>query len=192
MALFKSKVEKIKALMEGLSEEEKVELKKLIDGEDIEVEEDEVEETESVEETPAGNDEVETEEDAVEETPTEEGAPEKNADETPTEETPSEEAPVEEEAPTEEAPTEELPQPEAPVEPEVDEKDEKIKALEVQVVALQDSINNLLAKVEPILAQFEEVNNTDESAGLGQPNAVTNDEYEGMTAHELALKLAKY
>ena len=184
MAIFekKSALDKIKALLGELSEEELEEFKKMLLGEE-EAEEAPAEEEsteEEVKEEEVKEEAEESEEGADEEI--EEKEEEKEEVEEPADEEPKEEVIEEKEEVVEEEPTPEPAQPE----------EDKSSILEARIQELSDAFNNLLAKVEPILSKFAEVDNDTNGAGMAKPNSITPGEDEDLTADEWARKHAIY
>lgn len=189
MAIFgkkESALDKIKSLLAELSDEELDEFKKMLLGE--------TEEAPAEDEEPT---EEESKEEVIEEKSDEEGGDEvedktevEEAEEV-SEETPTEEPTEEPEAPVEEEVQEEVVE-EPAKEPEPIEDTDKVTKLEAKIAELSEAYNNLLAKVQPIIAKFEEVDNDTSTAGMGKPNSVTPNEDEGLSADEWARKHAIY
>lgn len=190
----KSKIEQIKELMKDLTDEELTELKSLIGG-DAEEEQPAEEEVKTEDEVQDGESKVETKEEVKTEETTPEENPEDAGEETPPE-APAEETPAE--APGEEAPAQEgeaqSTETDAVEEAknEADENAQVIGALKSQIDSLTELVNNLTAKVEPILQKFEEIDGAKNPVGLGKDESVADEEDENLTAYQRALKHAKY
>ena len=186
MAIFtkKSTLEKIMDLLGDLSEEELTELKGVIVGEDEPEETDNVETTDETPSDEVVEEKVEEKEesDAPVDEPTEE-TPVEEPTEEPTETTEEAKEEVVEEAPAE-TPTEE-PEP-------IPEDNDKFSQVEGKIKELTEAYNNLLAKVEPIIAKFEAIDNDTNGVGMAKPNSIAPDEEEGLSAYQWALKNAKY
>lgn len=178
----KSKIDKLKDILADLTEEELTEAKKLLIGEEKAEEKEETVETE--EEAPNAEEEVKTDEEVkTEDTPAEEAQEESETEEVVETEEKTEEKSEEtgEEETTEEVEEEE---------PEEDENAKQLAALQARFDELQEKFGKFIERVEPVLAKFEEVESSTEAVGLGKGDTTGSE--EGLSAHELAMKLARY
>lgn len=190
MALFKSKLEKIQDLYDSLSDEEKAKFYDSITDtpeDDVATDkEDAIEDTEEkVEETEDNGEEVA--EDEVEETETTEEPTEEETEDT--------EEPAPKEESVEDEPEEDAEETAIEEETEEDNQEEVEEVKDTRLDDLIEDHNKLKDIVQKLLDKFDilDEQDNDSEMGLGKQESIDmGEDEEDMSAHDYAMKYAKY